>query len=537
MKSARDFWVGDRFVRPSLGEIRLGLERVHIEPRTMEVLLALVERPAEVVPKQELIDAVWGEAFVSDEVLTHAIWDLRKAFGDHASDPEFIQTIPKKGYRLIAPVEEERQLEQDDDRSRPHPLTRRIAPGLALLAVLGAAAIWVGSSGGGPGGPRAAATETVLLLLPIEAPPGRADRGQRLDNHLRIGLASLEEIDLRRSADCAVDAAAERTYCLEPILISITDAEELSVSLRDASSAREVYSSRAFTLTTGEELQASAKELAALVGAYFDVIHDPYSKDPDLEPWFNVRGHDPRAIREFLIGVRYVYRHEIGGGRDPMAVAMRLDPTFIAPHVWRTPTIVVEGDAETRAAHHRALGRLYDHGDTFEKAMIRWAQAIIGGDVVEQIRQLNVALDEQPGNRPALLARASARVRLADFAEAWLDFDRLLGTRWDFPGLYPEAAYCAVRLDRLDALRRALDGVLDFEVVDINSLVLMRLLAIFDGRTEREAVLLAQLESRRKEQPEGLDPDLVRFVAEYLASKIEARDRPQIASRLRESAN
>ena len=104
MKKTPDFWVGDRIVRPSVGEIQLGLERVHLEPRSMEVLVALARRAPDVAPKQELIEEVWGEAFISDEVLTHAIWDLRRAFGDHASDPEFIQTIPKKGYRLVAAV-------------------------------------------------------------------------------------------------------------------------------------------------------------------------------------------------------------------------------------------------------------------------------------------------------------------------------------------------------------------------------------------------------------------------------------------------
>lgn len=105
-REAGDFWVGDRLVRPSLGEIRLGLERVRLEPRSISVLIALAERPREVFSKKELIRTVWGESFVTDEVLTHAIWDLRRAFGDDASNPEFIQTIPKRGYRLIAPVRE-----------------------------------------------------------------------------------------------------------------------------------------------------------------------------------------------------------------------------------------------------------------------------------------------------------------------------------------------------------------------------------------------------------------------------------------------
>ena len=100
-----DFKVGDRTVRPSLGVIVNGDQSVRVEPRSIDVLVALAERSGQVYPKKELIEAVWGDTYVTDEVLTHAIWDLRKAFGDNASRPKFIQTIPKRGYRIIAPVE------------------------------------------------------------------------------------------------------------------------------------------------------------------------------------------------------------------------------------------------------------------------------------------------------------------------------------------------------------------------------------------------------------------------------------------------
>ena len=105
MTELTDFKVGDRTVRPSLGLIVKGDESVRVEPRSIDVLVALAKRGRTVYPKKELIEAVWGDTFVSDEVLTHAIWDLRKAFGDNASDPSYIQTIPKRGYRMIAPVQ------------------------------------------------------------------------------------------------------------------------------------------------------------------------------------------------------------------------------------------------------------------------------------------------------------------------------------------------------------------------------------------------------------------------------------------------
>ncbi|MEO1084019.1 MAG: protein kinase, partial [Acidobacteriota bacterium] len=92
-------------VRPALNQLEFDGETRRIEGRAMAVLVELVLSSGQLCSKRRLIKAVWGESFVSDEVLTHAISELRKAFGDEPRNPRFIQTVPRKGYRLIAPVE------------------------------------------------------------------------------------------------------------------------------------------------------------------------------------------------------------------------------------------------------------------------------------------------------------------------------------------------------------------------------------------------------------------------------------------------
>ncbi|HWM94127.1 MAG TPA: protein kinase [Thermoanaerobaculia bacterium] len=99
-----DFFVADWRVRPALGQLERGDASVSIEPRTMQVLACLARHAPNVVSKQRLIREVWGEAFVTDEVLSHAVWELRKAFGDEARNSRYIQTIARKGYRLVAEV-------------------------------------------------------------------------------------------------------------------------------------------------------------------------------------------------------------------------------------------------------------------------------------------------------------------------------------------------------------------------------------------------------------------------------------------------
>jgi DNA-binding winged helix-turn-helix (wHTH) protein len=77
--------------------------RVRVEPKAMRVLVYLAERAGEDVPREEILRAVW-EGSMKAEVLTNAIWELRKAFGDDPREPDFIQTVSRKGYRLVARV-------------------------------------------------------------------------------------------------------------------------------------------------------------------------------------------------------------------------------------------------------------------------------------------------------------------------------------------------------------------------------------------------------------------------------------------------
>jgi len=100
----REFWVGEWLVEPDLNRISKVEESRSIEPRVMELLVFLAERPAQVLPKREILRAVWQQTYINDDVLLRAISELRKAFGDDVRNPQFIETVPRRGYRLIAPV-------------------------------------------------------------------------------------------------------------------------------------------------------------------------------------------------------------------------------------------------------------------------------------------------------------------------------------------------------------------------------------------------------------------------------------------------
>jgi TolB-like protein/Tfp pilus assembly protein PilF len=95
------FKLGDRVVEPSRCCITGPEGERHVEPRAMQVLLALARRAGETLSRDELIEAVWKHPHVSDEALSHCISMLRQALGDERAQPRFVQTLPKRGYRLL----------------------------------------------------------------------------------------------------------------------------------------------------------------------------------------------------------------------------------------------------------------------------------------------------------------------------------------------------------------------------------------------------------------------------------------------------
>jgi DNA-binding winged helix-turn-helix (wHTH) protein len=99
------FTIGEWLVQPQLNRLsRSGGDVVQLEPKMMDVLVCLARNPGDVVSREALIDAVWPEVFITESVLTRAIAGLRRALGDDARSPRFIETISKRGYRLIGPA-------------------------------------------------------------------------------------------------------------------------------------------------------------------------------------------------------------------------------------------------------------------------------------------------------------------------------------------------------------------------------------------------------------------------------------------------
>ena len=144
------FRIGSWLVQPDLNTALRDDTSVHLTPKVMQVLVCLAEHAGQPVRKEMLIQTVWPDTFVSDDVLKGSVSELRRVFEDDAREPHIIQTIPKRGYRLIARVEwvdESGRMQEVavQPKAAPRPIknarTLWIVASVVAAAVIGAAVL------------------------------------------------------------------------------------------------------------------------------------------------------------------------------------------------------------------------------------------------------------------------------------------------------------------------------------------------------------------------------------------------------------
>src|SRR5882672_6053687 len=100
-----DFYEFGRFRLKSDERVLLREEElVPLTPKAFDILLTLLENDGRIVQKDDLMKKVWPNTFVEEGNLTQNVSLLRKALGESANGPQFIETVPRRGYRFVAPV-------------------------------------------------------------------------------------------------------------------------------------------------------------------------------------------------------------------------------------------------------------------------------------------------------------------------------------------------------------------------------------------------------------------------------------------------
>ncbi|MEM7352201.1 MAG: winged helix-turn-helix domain-containing protein [Acidobacteriota bacterium] len=143
------------------GELRRDGERVVLQEKPFQLLAALLETPGELVPRETLRHRLWPDTFVDfDANLNASVKKLREALADSASQPRYVETVPKRGYRFIAPVTPGGEAATDAGRRWPRGPVTVIAATIVLLALGTVGAGWLRT-------PSAPAERVMLAVLPF----------------------------------------------------------------------------------------------------------------------------------------------------------------------------------------------------------------------------------------------------------------------------------------------------------------------------------------------------------------------------------
>ena len=203
------FRLGDLEVLPASGELRSRRGTQRLRPLLMDILVRLAAEPGEVVRRETLLEDVWPRRMVNDEVLSRAIAELRTVLGDDARVARYIETLPKLGYRLVAPVQ------PLEPAASPSAANEAIAPGapandvpprrrsrklpaaviaLVVMAAIAGAAVWLVRDEAGNLG---ALEAKLLTARPLTSDPG-LELGPRFSpDGTRVAFSLLENDDSR----------------------------------------------------------------------------------------------------------------------------------------------------------------------------------------------------------------------------------------------------------------------------------------------------------------------------------------------------
>lgn len=440
----------DRFTLDTArGVLRDPGGEIPLRPKSYEVLLYLASRPGRLVGRNELFDAVWGKAAITDDSLTQCLVEIRRALGDESRT--LVRTVPRRGYRFDPPPgvpERERDPPvsgpglREPAGGRADPPRRLRVLAFPALALLGLALVWLGPAREGAPPPREAAAPLApnsIAVLPFVDMSASGDQ-----EYLGEGIAEEVLNTLAQSTDTKVIARTS-SFAFKDRQVDIrTIAEQLGVAYVLEGSVRrsgnrlrviaQLINARDGAHVWSEdfdreltEIFAVQAEIANQVAEALQVYVAAASRTPEVQ---NVT-----AYEHFLRGRIFYHRRAEGDlerSRRHFQAAVELDPGYAAAWAALAGAYILEFEGDTReepgyepamAAAARALtldpSSVEGHLRT---AWLLW----IAGDETGRLRHMGIAEKLDPDNPLVLGFRSGHALRRNDRAAAIALYQRVV---------------------------------------------------------------------------------------------------------------
>src|SRR5438270_3559053 len=188
--------------------LRRGDEPLSLPPKDLETLLVLVERAGHIVDKDELLEKVWPGVFIEEGNLSRRIFNLRQVLGDGSDGQKYIETIPRRGYRFVAAIQQDEEpapLAAAQSNAAPIPQQKQAAPShnrtlalwsaaiAILIIVIGGLVLRRFSDGG-----RASTQKVMLAVLPFTNMSGDANNEYFADGFTEEMITQLGQLQPTR---------------------------------------------------------------------------------------------------------------------------------------------------------------------------------------------------------------------------------------------------------------------------------------------------------------------------------------------------
>jgi len=375
---AETFRIGVWTVEPALNQVSRSGETLRLEPKAMALLHYLAERPGEVVSREALLAAVWPKVVVGDDSLTQAIIKLRKALGDTPESPTYIQTVSKRGYRLMAPVVRLDPVAAPASVGEPGVQRVRRKPPYTLVVIVAAlacaaAAVWwvvdkrdastIAVSGSNVEASRAG--KPSIRIAPFEA-LGDDPQAELLARGLTADLATdLSKVfELAVIADTVVagersnDAVAKETgYVVTGSVQRIDDRLRLHVRLGDARTGKQLWSERfegtvASLFALQDELVPKLLRIlpAKVSEAELRRVAQHHTRDLEAYKYYQ-RGQMALIVRQ---------QEENAAAREMFQRAIDLDASFALAYAALAQTYAADHRNQWTKARAAALDRAFE---------------------------------------------------------------------------------------------------------------------------------------------------------------------------------
>jgi TolB-like protein/DNA-binding winged helix-turn-helix (wHTH) protein/Flp pilus assembly protein TadD len=440
-----EFRLGDWLVRPGLNQLSREDTVVHLRPKVMNVLVHLAEHGSGVVSKEELIDAVWAKEFLADSALSRAVFELREGLGDDAQQPRYIETIPKRGYRLLAPVVREEDTPVLAPAPEPAPVSWRVWR--VRLAVLALFALVVGTTlvlrGRVPTpGELVAAAPRKLVVLPFEnlGPPEDEYLAAGITDEISGRLASVTGLSVISRTSAAQYARTTKTTkeIAQELGVDYLLAGTIRWDRSGGNAGRVRIIPRLIRVADDTHLWADVYDRVIVdVFAVQTEIAEKVSQQLDLtlrqgerDALGRVPTSSPEAYKAYLQGNHHTSRFE---GEE----AQRLAITMYERAVELDPGFAVACSALSRAHGHmynfgfdrtetrrlsaktsldRALALAPDDPDV--RLSVAWYNYVFAADSGKALAEINAAEKRAKPSRDSLTLRGYVLRRLGRFLDA-----------------------------------------------------------------------------------------------------------------------